>query len=862
MEQILELAKTQLRKVACLTISVVILFATLTIYSFGPNVASATTLIATWGSPTEIYGGFTNHISCSTSNFCVFTTNLTSSNMSQIGATLSYNGSSWTPTQPIDETGGTLTAVSCPTTTFCVAVDNFGNEITYSGSSWLSAQNVDGTNKLTDISCTSNIFCVAVDNKGNEITYNGSSWLTPQNIDSGATLSVVSCPTSTFCIAVNFNGGALTFNGSIWSAPQDIDGFVPITAVSCPTTSFCVAVDFNGDALTYNGSIWSAPQDIDFSRILTSLSCPTTTFCVAVDNYGNEVTYSGSSWLSPQNIDPGDSITSVSCASSLFCVTIDYYGNAVIYAPLPLYNVTSVFPSNGPTSGGTTVKISGNNLSGTSAVYFGSTLASSFTVISDTEITAVSPAVSLPATVDITVATSSGTSSTDTNDQFTFGQQTYNPITPTRICDTRPVQPGVAFNQCNDGLAALKAIQPGHVINVNLTSVEVGNPDSQFTLPQNTTAVILNITAANATANGGFLTVYPTGSLRPNSSNLNFNDGATVPNLVQVGIGLEGDISIYNFNGNTNVIVDLEGYFVPTTSTNTSGQFVAISPNRICDTRPVQPGVVSNQCNNGTSTNGALAPNSTINIQVVNTSQSTIQDGVPNNAEAIVLNITAVDPTSAGGYLTVFPTASGSNLPPTASNLNFNAYQTIANRVTVPIGLNGEVSIYNYNGTTNVIVDVNGYFLSTNASSSASAFTPINPVRICDTRPISSGTASNQCDNGTATTGTMTQGQIISVSVGGSSPVGILDNVPSDATAVVLNVTATDTSAPGGFLTVYPTPLTLTSPPNVSDLNWNQSNTVANLVVVMVGNNTSINIYNAIGSADVIIDVMGYYAPP
>jgi hypothetical protein len=36
-------------------------------------------------------------------------------------------------------------------------------------------------------------------------------------------------------------------------------------------------------------------------------------------------------------------------------------------------------------------------------------------------------------------------------------------------------------------------------------------------------------------------------------------------------------------------------------------------------------------------------------------------------------------------------------------------------------------------------------------------------------------------------------------------------------------------------------------------------NTVANLVVVKIGSNDSINIYNAIGSTDVIVDVMGYY---
>jgi hypothetical protein len=84
-------------------------------------------------------------------------------------------------------------------------------------------------------------------------------------------------------------------------------------------------------------------------------------------------------------------------------------------APLP--TATSVAPNHGPASGGTTVTISGTNLTGATAVTFGSTNATSFTVNSETLITAVAPAGI--GTVDVTVTTPDGTSAAGEADRFT-----------------------------------------------------------------------------------------------------------------------------------------------------------------------------------------------------------------------------------------------------------------------------------------------------------------------------------------------------------------------------------------------------------------------------------------------------------
>jgi hypothetical protein len=371
---------------------------------------------------------------------------------------------------------------------------------------------------------------------------------------------------------------------------------------------------------------------------------------------------------------------------------------------------------------------------------------------------------------------------------------------------------------------------------------------------------VLNITVPNAAANGGFLTIYPTGSSLPNSSNLNFNAGQTVANLVEVGLGINDNISIYNYNGTNNVIVDIEGYYAPSSETDGTGQFVPLNPMRICDTRPVGPGVAANQCNETLPT--TIAPNSTKVIDVVNQPNINLIDGVPMGASAVVLNVTVPNATADGGFLTIYPT--GESLP-NSSNLNFNDGQTVANRVIVPVSSNGDISIYNYDGNTNIVVDVNGYYMpplsTTTHTANQSGFTPLVPIRICDTRPVAANVPSNQCNNGSASTGTLSANQTITVNVSGTGQGGTVDNIPATATGVVLNVTVTDTTANGGFLTIYPTPTSAGSTPTISDLNWSQGQTVANLTVVELGASGSINIYNAFGSADVIVDVFGYYTP-
>jgi hypothetical protein len=86
----------------------------------------------------------------------------------------------------------------------------------------------------------------------------------------------------------------------------------------------------------------------------------------------------------------------------------------------PLPEISSLAPATGTIVGGTEVTITGKNLSGATAVKFGKIPASSFTVDSETQITATAPAVSAPGAVDLNVTTAGGVSPTVRVDRFTY----------------------------------------------------------------------------------------------------------------------------------------------------------------------------------------------------------------------------------------------------------------------------------------------------------------------------------------------------------------------------------------------------------------------------------------------------------
>lgn len=236
----------------------------------------------------------------------------------------------------------------------------------------------------------------------------------------------------------------------------------------------------------------------------------------------------------------------------------------------------------------------------------------------------------------------------------------FTPTGPDRLLDTRP----------SGGQPDLKLTQ-GETRSVQVTG--------KAGVPAGASAVVLNLTSTQSTR-GGYLAAYPHGQNRPAVSSLNFTAGQTVANQAIVPIGWDGKIDLYNFAGDTQVILDVFGYY----RYDGKAEFTPVAPTRLTDTRPNNP----------------LGANGQLSMQVGGA------NGVPANATAAVLNVTATQPT-AGSFLTVWPDGA---TRPTTSNLNFQAGQTVPNHVITPLGANGRVDVYNLAGTTHVFADLFGYF--------------------------------------------------------------------------------------------------------------------------------------------------------
>jgi hypothetical protein len=132
-------------------------------------------------------------------------------------------------------------------------------------------------------------------------------------------------------------------------------------------------------------------------------------------------------------------------------------------------------------------------------------------------------------------------------------------------------------------------------------------------------------------------------------------------------------------------------------------------------------------------------------------------------------------------------------------------------------------------------------------------YSSLPPVRICDTRPKNPSGLTGQAAqcNGPGNSGsTIAAGGTLNVSVANSF------GIPSNATAVVLNVTVVNPGAPG-YLTAYPTG---SAPPFSSNVNYVASQVVPNLVEVGIGTGGDVTFYSS-AKADVVVDAEGYVTP-
>lgn len=114
----------------------------------------------------------------------------------------------------------------------------------------------------------------------------------------------------------------------------------------------------------------------------------------------------------------------------------------------------------------------------------------------------------------------------------------FRPLTPQRIADTRG-------NSCGGRMG------PGETRFIQVAG--------RGGVPANAGAVAMTVTAVGASTNT-FLTIWPTGTTRPNTSNLN-TIGGNVPNVVATGLGSDGRVALYNASGTVDVLIDVTGWY-------------------------------------------------------------------------------------------------------------------------------------------------------------------------------------------------------------------------------------------------------------------------------------------------------------
>jgi hypothetical protein len=185
----------------------------------------------------------------------------------------------------------------------------------------------------------------------------------------------------------------------------------------------------------------------------------------------------------------------------------------------------------------------------------------------------------------------------------------------------------------------------------------------------------------------GYLSAWPTGQTWPGVSTLNVPpNNPVVANAAIVPAGTSGEINVLGSN-NTDVVIDINGYFAPAGSAAGGQALFTVTPCRVLDTR---------------SSSGSF------NVNVTSSSC-----GIPSSAEAFVLNATVV-PTGGLGYLTLWPE---NEAQPLVSTLNADDGVIASNMAIVPT-TNGSIDAFS-SGSTQLILDISGYFAPSSSSSPA-----------------------------------------------------------------------------------------------------------------------------------------------
>jgi hypothetical protein len=146
------------------------------------------------------------------------------------------------------------------------------------------------------------------------------------------------------------------------------------------------------------------------------------------------------------------------------------------------------------------------------------------------------------------------------------------------------------------------------------------------------------------------------------------------------------------------------------TTTVAPSDFVGITPVRVLDTRQPPRGNTI-----GVTTPAPIGPNQTLDVRVAGGSTP-----IPANATSVAINVTIDDDATQKSFLTVWP--KGDTRPLASTN---NAEPGFISPVSalMKVGTDGMISVFNQQGSVNVIIDVTGYFVTDPLSTTTTSTT-------------------------------------------------------------------------------------------------------------------------------------------
>ncbi|MEU2041992.1 IPT/TIG domain-containing protein [Nocardia niwae] len=339
---------------------------------------------------------------------------------------------------------------------------------------------------------------------GTSVTITGTGFADTTSVHFGTTSAAfiidsptqitATAPAGTGTVQVTVTGPGGTSNGVSYTYSPCVS-----TTTVTVTGTLQFAITTTGNCIPCNCA--AAPTLNAISPSAGREAGGTTVILTGMNLAGATAVSFGSTPAASFTVDSAGQITGVAPAGTgtvqVTVTTLGGTSNAVFYTYVPAPALTSVSPSSSSAAGGTTVTLTGTNLSTASAVLFGSTAATSFTVDSDTQITAVSPAGT--GTVQVTVTTVAGTSN--------GVSYAYGPALTSIFQFQGPEAGGHLVYLNGTGLTGVTAVTFGSTPATSFT-VDSDTEIAVFT-PAGTGTVQVTATGPNGTSNGVSYTYVP-----------------------------------------------------------------------------------------------------------------------------------------------------------------------------------------------------------------------------------------------------------------------------------------------------------------------------------------------------------------